>query len=88
MGLPACRVPTPACGAAPNVIPSAPTPVSDRSAQYLFLIPSSRVNRRHHTVLDAIFRDPVPENVERTDVEHLVTGAGGTVEEGRGSDSS
>ena len=65
-------------------IPSAPTPVSDRSAQYLLLIPSSRVNRRHHTVLDAIFRDPVPANVEWTDVEPLVTGAGGTVEEGRG----
>ena len=69
-------------------IPSALTPVSDRSAQYLPLIPSSRVNRRHHTVLDAIFRDPVPANVEWTDVEPLVTGAGGTVEEGRESDSS
>ena len=85
IGQPACRVLTPACGAAPNVIPSAPTPVSDRSVQYLLLIPSSCVNRRHHTILSAIFRDPAPANVKWTEVEHLVTGVGGTVEEGHRS---
>ena len=71
-----------------NVIPSAPTPVSDRSAQYLLLIPLSCVNGRHPTILSAIFRDPAPATVEWTEVEHLATGTGGMVEEGRESDSS
>ena len=48
-------------------------------------MPFSCVNGRHHTILSAIFRDPVPATVEWTEVEHLATGTGGMVGEGRGS---
>ena len=64
---------------------AAPPPASGRSTRYLLLIPSSRVNRRCRTTLSAIFRSPVPADVKWAEVEHLVTGAGGTVREGRGS---
>ena len=64
---------------------AAVAPASGCSAQYLILIPSSRVNRRSRATLSTIFRDPVPSDVRWMDVEHLVAGAGGTVREGRGS---
>ena len=64
---------------------AAVAPAAGCSVQYLVLIPSSRVIQEGRTTLTTIFRDPVPPDVRRMDVEHLVAGAGGTVREGRGS---
>ena len=43
------------------------------------------MNRKHRTILRALFRNPIATNVQWSDVDNLVIGAGGSVKEGRGS---
>lgn len=43
------------------------------------------MNSRQKRILDAVFTDPAPANLDWADIESLFTALGGYLEEGRGS---
>jgi hypothetical protein len=44
-----------------------------------------RVNRRQHATLEKVFKSPVPQNIRWAEIESLIRGLGGTVQEREGS---
>lgn len=46
---------------------------------------SYNLNRKQRAILEAIFRNPIPQSIRWTDVESLIRALGGTVRQREGS---
>lgn len=44
---------------------------------------NNSVNRKHRKTLEAVFKKPVPANIQWKDIEALIPALGGEIEEGR-----
>jgi hypothetical protein len=43
------------------------------------------VNKKHRTILDAIFKKPIQSNIKWNDIESMLVALGAKISEGRGS---